>query len=567
MKNRKRFIVSIVIFLLIGCDQGILSDNILHKEHKSALTEDNVFGDIELTERYVWDAYNVLGYRGLHNSDGAARRVMIASLTDEAYWLFNYGTWNWLAGLTTPDEALSRFPIWEQMYDGIRKVNVFFDKIDEVEGDEERINRLKGEMKYLRAWAYARLINFYGGVPLITDAFELDDDFERERDSYQDIVNFIVNELDETAEMVPGTVNDNEWGRVTKGAAMALKAKQLLYAASKLHDPNTQPNGPLFDYENSTKWQAASDAAKAVLDMDQYSLQDVNSSQDYQDIFLRINPEIIHGRAEHSEYGSVGTRVDINSPNGLGGNSCNTLTLNLVQDFEMANGKKIHEEGSGYNPSPETVYDNRELRFYASVVYNGGTFRGQEVEFFLPGGQSSSDGPEGWNYTVTGHTLRKFLDESIDPTQEIGTQPIIYFRLAEFYLNYAEAQYHLGNESIAREYLNIIRNRVNLPDRNSSGQELLEDIRHERRIELNFENGHRFFDVRRWMIAGNTENESVLGREWKYVDEDGELDINGELIYNDIVVQEREFNPRNYYLPIQRSEVERSGIEQNPGYN
>lgn len=562
MELKKLLIISISIFLFLGCE-----NDILEKEHKSAFTEDNVFGDINLTQLYVWDCYNVMGYRGLDNIDRASRRVMIASLCDEGFWLFNYGTWEWLAGLTTPDDYLSRFPIWQQMYTPIRKINMFFEKIDQLEGDQVKINQMKGEMKFLRAWAYARLINFYGGVPLLTETFSLDDEFERNRDSYQDIVEFIVKELDEAIGLVPETVNDNDWGRVTKGACRALKARQLLYASSELHDAGTEPNGPLFDYNKNNKWQEASDAAKAVLDMTQYSLQEINTVQDYQNIFINKNFEIIYGRSEHPEYGSVGTRVDINSPNGLGGNSCNCLTLNLVNDFEMANGKKIWEENSGYDPSVEHIYDNRDLRFYASVVYNGSTFRGQEVEFWLPGGLSSMDGPEGWNYTKTGHTLRKFLDESIDSKAQLGTQPIIYFRLAEFYLNYAEAQYHLGNEPVAREYLNIIRKRVNMPEKKSSGQELLNDIRHERRIELCFENGHRFFDVRRWMIADSTENKNVLGREFKYVDASGNLDINGELIYNDIVVQTRAFHQRNYYLPIPRPEIEKSGMQQNPGYN
>jgi hypothetical protein len=562
LKNILFIIISASFLLLFGCN-----DDILDKEHKSAFTEDDVFGDVYLTQLYVWDTYNVLGFRGLDNIDRASRRVMIAALCDEGFWLFNYGTWDWLRGETTPDDYLSRFPIWQQMYTPIRKVNMFFEKIEQLEGDQEKINQMKGEMKYLRAWAYARLINFYGGVPLITETFSLDDEFEKDRDSYQDIVDFIIRELDEATELVPASVSDNDWGRVTKGACRALKGRQLLYAASKLHDPGTEPSGPLFDYNGNNKWQEASNAAKAVIDMNQYSLQVVNTVQDYQNIFINKNSEIIHGRSEHSEYGSVGTRVDINSPNGLGGNSCNTLTLNLVNDFEMANGKKIWEEDSGYDPSVDHIYDNRDLRFYATVVYNGSTFRGKEVEFWLPGGLSSMDGPEGWNYTKTGHTLRKFLDESINPKAQLGTQPIIYFRLAEFYLNYAEAQYHLGNESVAREYLNIIRKRVNMPEKKSTGQELLDDIRHERRIELCFENGHRFFDVRRWMIADSTENKNVLGREFKYVDANGKLDKNGKMIYNDIVVQKRAFHQRNYYLPIPRPEIEKSGIEQNSGYN
>ena len=88
------------------------------------------------------------------------------------------------------------------------------------------------------------------------------------------------------------------------------------------------------------------------------------------------------------------------------------------------------------------------------------------------------------DYTRTGYTMRKFQDETIDFNSEYSSRPWIYFRLAEIYLNYAEIQYELGNEGIAREYVNKIRKRVHLPDIESSGNDLLEDIRHERRIEL-----------------------------------------------------------------------------------
>src|SRR5690554_736452 len=115
--------ISISLFLILGCE-----NDILEKEHKSAFTEDDVFGRIDLTELYVWDCYNVLGFRGLHNVEtNANRRVMIASLCDEGFWLFDYGTWEWLRGETTPDGYLSRFPIWQQMYTPIRKINMFFE--------------------------------------------------------------------------------------------------------------------------------------------------------------------------------------------------------------------------------------------------------------------------------------------------------------------------------------------------------------------------------------------------------------------------------------------------------
>ena len=157
------------------------------------------------------------------------------------------------------------------------------------------------------------------------------------------------------------------------------------------------------------------------------------------------------------------------------------------------------------------------------------------------------------------------MDERIDLWQDLGNTPWIWIRLATMYLNYAEAQYELGNEQEAKEYVNIIRNRVNLPDITSSGEELFSDIQHERRIELVFEN-QRFFDVRRWMIAEETENEDAIGIVWKKLDANGDLDPNGELTYTFETFQERSFQERMYYMPIPIAEMQKSDLEQNPGY-
>jgi hypothetical protein len=161
--------------------------------------------------------------------------------------------------------------------------------------------------------------------------------------------------------------------------------------------------------------------------------------------------------------------------------------------------------------------------------------------------------------------MRKFMDESVDFNKGLGKQPYIFFRLAEIYLNYAEAQYHLDNEPVAREYINKIRARVGMPDISSSGPQLLEDIRHERRIELCFES-KRFFDVRRWMIAEETDNKNAAGVEWKKVNANGELSPAGTLQYKMVTAQQRSFLARMYYLPIPLSEINKTDLQQNPGY-
>ncbi|MEO7047453.1 MAG: RagB/SusD family nutrient uptake outer membrane protein [Ferruginibacter sp.] len=525
----------------------------MNKSSKSSFTEDDVWNDINLVEKLVFAQYKGLGGFGTYNA--ISGDLLFTAASDETLFLFDYGMWVVNSGTIDASNMGAFAKDWRNKYSTIRNINMFLDRIDNVpNADPAKIARLKGEMKFMRAKAYADLINFFGGVPLITKVYGLNDDFTETRASYTECVNFIVKELDEAAALVPLTVSSADWGKITKGACLALKSEILLYAASKLHDPSSTPNGPLFEYNANDKWQQASDAAKAVIDMDQYSLIPADSWVDYTKIFLDVNPEIILARPYSSQYNHA--NIDkFNTPNGYHGYSGHVPTQRLVDDFEMDNGKMIDEQGSGYDAN--NPYKNRDPRFYADIVYQGANYRGRETDFSLPGGLDSRDGSESWNYSLTSYTMRKFMDESLDFNSGIGSQPYIFFRLAEIYLNYAEAQYNLGNEVVAREYVNKIRNRVKMPDISTSGQQLLKDIIRERRIELCFED-RRYYDVRRWMIADQTDNENATGVAWNK--------INGVLKSNPVTAQVRMFVPRMYYMPIPLSEIQKTGMEQNPGY-
>jgi len=565
MKSYKKILI-ILMGLFIILPFTCCEEEVLDKAPRESFSEKDIWNDIDLVKKYVWNNYNALGDFGITMSHGYMEMYETAS---DVAWTNKTSVKIWNRGSVTPDRMGKWGPKWEDKYDYIRNINVFFDKIDEVETQDEDIKtRLKGEMKFLRAWCYFELINTYGGVPLITEPYSLDEDFTKEkRNSYQECVNFLVKELDEAKDMLPETVPSEEWGRITKGAALALKAEALLYAASKLYDPSTEPSGPLYDYDKQNKWQDASDAAEAVMDLNQYSLVEVDDWKDYQDMFLHNTSEIILARPYHKQYGQWAVNINkLNVPNGYGGwGYHNTPNHLFVQDFQMKDGKSI-EDSPLYGASPDSIYKNRELRFYADIVYQGAEYYGRPIEYYLPGGLDSKDGPEYWNYSRTRYSMRKHIDESVDFHTENPETPYIIFRLAEIYLNYAEAQYQLGNEGVAREYVNKIRTRAHLPDINSSGEELLEDIRHERKIELCYER-KRFFDIRRWMIGEEALNKPMIGIKWMKVDEEGELDPEGELTYELITVQERNFRKRLYHLPIPREEINKSNLEQNWGYD
>lgn len=325
----------------------------------------------------------------------------------------------------------------------------------------------------------------------------------------------------------------------------------LLYAASPLNNPNN----------DLAKWELAANAAEELIDT-RYSLHD-----DYQNVFLGHNEEIIFARyfTQANSY-ELHFQVGRNGNNGWGSDS---PTQNLVNDYEMVNGESPYLADGSINPEsgydPNNPYENRDPRFYASILHDGAMWMGRETETF-DGGMDSREGPvAAWNGSMSRYYLKKFVSEDIPPTGSTvnPTSPWIMFRYAEVLLNYAEAKFMLGDELTAREYLNKVRSRasVGMPDVTETGEDLFEKIQNERRVELVFE-GHRYFDVRRWMIADETESENIMGIVIK-------KEPNGTKTYSFNQLTERQWDDRLYRLPIPRTEIDRSqgSLTQNPGYD
>lgn len=569
---KKQFNIILFLAFLIsfaGCKK------VLDTKPGDAYSEKDLFSNVQLTEKLLLYNYNVTDHWGMNVNDWWTRRMGIENASDESWFHFVPQNFKITRSLITPDDQGFFSNLWNTYYGFIGKSNDFLEKIEGSPvsvSDPEKVKVFIGEMKFLRAYAYAKLINLYGGVPIIDKPFKLTDDFKRERNSYKECVAFIVKDLDEAAAAIPaGTRGGAEFGRVSKAACLALKSRVLLYAASPLHDPSNAiaPRGQLYDYNESTKWQDAAAAAKAVIDLNAYALVPVSNAAAYQKLFLTPSTELILGRPYSPEFSN--TPNDFNTlpdkaqgPVSDGAWGLSNPTHNFVQDFKMANGKRINEPGSGYDDND--MYANRELRFYANILYQGASYKNKPLEFWQPGGKDSKDiGPPN-HFAATGYNVRKFLDESIKlDLQQSPKRPYPLIRLAEVFLNYAEAQYHLGNEVEARKYLNMVAQRVGLPAINSSGVELLKDIKYERQMELFFE-GHRFFDLRRWMDVAKLEAD-VIGVQWKKVNASGALDPNGTLTrINNVLVEDRSFQPRNYYLPIPTAEIEKAGLAQNTGY-
>jgi hypothetical protein len=493
-------------------------------------------------------------YRSMPTGAFGGLPTYLSCFTDEMEVIGDGFDSEFNAGEVTPSNIVGKaLDYWASYYSVIRKCNIFLDKIQGSNIDETLKTRMTGEIKVLRAYSYFQLISLYGGVPLIKKPLTLADNLSLPRDSYDDCMAFVITELDEAATLLPLDYAAADKGRITKGAAIAVKSRALLYAASPLNNPGNDMN----------KWQKAADAAKAVIDLGVYSLY-----PNYKNLFLAgaiYNSETIWQRPYNNLVDfELAVEVALYPP-GSNGRAQISPIHNIVADYETMNGL-LPENDPAYDP--QNPYINRDPRFYATILYDGAPFKGREIEIYIPGGVDSNIPVAGSpSVPKPGYYLRKFMDESItDPIQtRIGNTPWTFFRYAEILLNYAEANYYLGNEAICREYINKVRSRpgVLMPGVTESGNPLLKRLQNERRIELAFE-GHRFFDVRRWKIAPVVLNINAQEME---IHKDPVTGIKTYTVKD--FLPARAFFDRNYLLPIPQSEIERNVnplFTQNPGY-
>ena len=540
--------------LLAGCN-----DDFLNVEATDRISDDAIVSDSSLFEDFV-----INRYMGVRLQDKEAEGTppgfgrgfeyaLWASISDEAIYNNDDNTWVIQRGLLAPENTGIAGTQWSRSYRSIREVNYALANIAEVEMSQARKNQLIAELKFIRAYRYHDLVRNYGSVVLMGDAvYNLGDDLTQDglfqKSSIAEGINYILTQLDEAAAGLPAA-NSNSWqlGRATKGAALALKSRIALYAASPLYSAGT--------------WQAAADAAKEVMTMG-YTLH-----PDYQSLFLTSSSkEIIFERLYVVGARHVCLEIS-NGPNGYGGWAGNSPLQNLVDAYEVKEDEDTAVPFDWSNTAHATApYENRDPRFYASILYNGAEYRGREIETFLPGGQDSKDGKDNWNASKTGYYLRKFLDDNLpinNPWDVAGIQPWIYLRYAEILLNYAEAQNEaVGPDASVYDAINQIRERADMPDLPAglSQSEMREAIRRERQVELAFEE-HRFYDVRRWMIAMETENEPAYGIN---ITKSGNT-----LTYErKVALDGRKFEQKHYWLPIPRAEIQSSGnkLEQSPNY-
>lgn len=558
--NMKKIFIALCVMgaLLASCKKDFLN-----LTPTTTISDVSILQDSALFEDYVINRYmgiKMIDKEGEGTPPGFGRAFeysMWSSNTDESIYNNDDGSWLIQRGQIAPENLGNAGAFWGRSYRGIRDCNWALSNIAAVTMSEGHKNYIIGELKFIRAFRYHDLIRNYGGIILVGDKiYGLNDDFSDQtvftRASLKESIDYTVAQLDTAAQLLPRDNDDAAWplGRATKGAALALKARLLLYAASPLYNCGT--------------WAAAAKAAQEVMDLNKYSIQ-----TDYSALFIdqaMAGNEIIFGRQYTITAPHV--RMEIaNGPNGYDGWAGNTPLQNLVDAYQMNNGKDITDATSGYDA--DKPYENRDKRFYYTILYNGTSYRGRAIETYVPGGKDSKDGPSNWNTTKTGYYLRKFMNDANpiqNPWSSAGQQPWIYMRYAEVLLNYAEAQNEAsGPDGSVYSAVNQVRQRasVNQPPLPAglSQAQMREAIRKERQVELAFEE-HRFYDVRRWKIANVTENAEAGGMTIT-------KNANGTFSYSrKVALDGKAFTDKNYWLPIPRSEILASNnqLQQNEGY-
>lgn len=464
----------------------------------------------------VWDVY-----AQMYNNELADNSTnFLASATDEAQYALEIGAVNnyYNGGWSTANPMSST---WTKSYTALAEIHTILENIDKVDLSDwkyndnydiwmQQLENFPYELRFLRAYFYFELFKTYGDVPLVTTTLTNGQANNMKRTSADQIVKFIVDELDEIAPYLPITYTDEpyaEIGRATRAAAYALKARTLLYAASPLHNPTSDTeNNPAGD---KAKWDEAAKAAKYVIDHAKtWGLALGGYTANWgNDAFF--NKELILGLGRAADNTFEMANYPVGVENGASGNC---PTQSLVDQYEFQdNGQTFGERYPG-----ETIdltvnpYEGLDPRFGMTVVKNGdewptnGTQK-KVIETFVGGFNAAPK----YGATPTGYYLRKLVDGSCVTTadNQVKRQHTwVVMRLAEFYLDFAEAAFYATGSAndatygmTANEAINVLRNRadIQMPEFKEDGAEWVKRYERERLVELAFEN-HRFWDVRRW---------------------------------------------------------------------
>ncbi len=525
-------------------------------------------GDIETNRGTLW-GFGAAFYAPMNYGFTILDNNIFAAATDEAQQTAASGNvFYFNKGIISADVNPLSY-LYSEYYEGIRAANFFMEYAKKGEEllalnrdtirdeanyhrDLKRLNWMRAESQIAKAYYYSELIKMYGGVPIVEETLQDKSGGTKgdlSRTSYDDVVDYIVRLIDNNWQKLPKdwSAEDgmaNLTGSFNQAAALAIKSRTLLYAASPLNNSSNV----------AAKWERAAKAAHDLIEFMNYTLPE---NRNYRDLFVRNNPvqspEVIFVIRRPDNSTMEQNNYPISTP---GGNSGVTPSHNLVSAYEFIG-----------EPNPVNPYQNRDPRLAASIVVNGSTWNGREINQ-APGG---FDDMNKNNTSKTGYYLKKFLTDELNLVQGAQTQhQWIVFRYAEVLLNYAEAMNEAYGPDVspagftltALEALNQVRRSAStsLPEVTAADKNTFRNaVKHERRIELAFED-HRYWDLLRWEDAKTVLNQPVQGVK---VTKTGDI-----YQYQVVNVADRVFQDRNYRFPFTRNEIKNSNgaMTQNAGY-
>ncbi len=557
-----KIIKNIAVFA--SCAIGLSSCNFLDFDESTGMTKEEAYS-------YFSNVSNLSNaiYKDLPQDYGIFSGALREAGTDNAVYTWNNNViYDIYTGAWTSLNAIDNE--WSKYYTIIRSANSFLENYSEenlkrFEWDanyEDNLAKVKMsifEVRALRAFYHFELAKRYGDIPLVKRTLTPEEANTIEKTPFAEVINFIVSELDSVAPELPITHKDffKETGRMTRGAAMAIKARALLYAASPLHNVNNDTN----------LWKEAALEANSIIKAGWYTLPPIKSDPLFgtvggHEVFK--SPQLIFERRNGSEANTFEAR---NMPFGIeGSQGGNTPTQNLVDAFDMRDGSAFdwnnteHVKNIYYDENGDQT---RDPRFYLNVICNEMMYMKTKVETF-EGGKNAFP-IEG--ATLTGYYLKKLLNEGVSmspikPVKKFHHYPS--YRYAEVLLNYAEAMNEWkGSDTkegdcvyTAREALNLVRSAAGMPAITVSGEEFTAKIKNERRIELAFED-HRAWDIRRWKMGELVKE--IYGVKI--------LNNEGGVSYTKKKIQDRYWDDKMYLYPIPINETyKNNNLTQNPGW-
>lgn len=535
-------VVLVVLFaVMASCDDLTVAPT-------NEFTEENYWTSAEKAEMVLNTAYGQMSNATYFFRDNA--------LSDDAYLGRGNPASVGTISQGSHNSSTGRFGgQWNNHYSGIKTVHVFLANIDKIPNlDETRKARMVAEARFIRAWHYFNLTNWFGGVPLFTEDITVEESQTISRSSHEEVVSFVQSELEAIVSDLPANYEYNaaDRGRITRGAAIALNARVSLYD----NDWNGVVNytEQLMNNTENGDYELYPSYSGIFLPENEYNSEVIFD-------FQYVENNVTHNLMFDLAPLTAGARVNDMGP-----------TQNLVNAYPMINGLPIDDPNSGYDDN--NPYQNRDPRLSATVVHHlseweesDGSTRTIYIEpDTAPNDNAARDEYQGagTNATQTGYYQKKYFDHTVPESFNSGLN-LIVIRYADVLLMYAEAKNELNemNAQVWNQTIGAIRDRAGLEPAAQAynaawGQtDLRELIRNERRIELAMEGGLRIHDLRRWRIAEDVLNGPVHGAPY------GSPTDNIGMILN-----ERSFNPaRDYLWPIPLAERDlNSNLEQNPGY-